>query len=493
MDEKSRRLSSHPPDGRPPSPPAVEEPLGPDGRAADLAAVLRAKFRKGARRHNEGDLEAAIAIYIEVIAQAPDWPVAYHNLGAAYRAQGKWEAAVACYRRALEAAPGSPSILGNLGNTLKDLQRFEEAIAAHRAVVEFEPENAGAYHNLGLALKGSGDLDGALEAFSTACRLSPKDRKVEYDRALVLLQLGDFAAGWIAYEARWHLDEVKRRDFEAPRWDGQPFEDRSLLLHPEQGFGDTILASRFIPQAKALGGTVLLECKPELRRLFLDLEGVDLLVDYGETREGFDLHCPLLSVLGLLGIRDDNLPPPPRLHIPAESRRRFRPVFRRAGNRFKVGIIWSGSLTFKGNRWRSTTIGQFLKLSDVPGVQIYSLQKGPLEQELKTSGAFPVVVGLGSHLRDFADTAAVVDELDLVIMTDTAVAHLAGGLGKPVWNLLNFVPYWLYRMSGGTTPWYPSMRLYRQPRPGDWDTVFQQVVDALAKAVQAKKDGRWPG
>ncbi|MEE9162270.1 MAG: hypothetical protein V3U35_04790, partial [Candidatus Neomarinimicrobiota bacterium] len=212
-----------------------------------------------------------------------------------------------------------------------------------------------------------------------------------------------------------------------------------------------------------------------------------------ETREGFDLHCPQLSVLGLLGIRDDNLPPPPRLHIPAESRRRFHPVFRRAGNRFKVGIIWSGSLTFKGSRLRSTTIEQFLKLSEVPGVQIYSLQKGPLEQELETSGAFPVVVELGSHLRDFADTAAVVDELDLVIMTDTAVSHLAGSLGKPVWNLLNFVPYWLYRMSGGTTPWYPSMRLYRQPRPGDWDTVFQQVVDALAEAVQAKKDGRWPG
>jgi hypothetical protein len=181
------------------------------------------------------------------------------------------------------------------------------------------------------------------------------------------------------------------------------------------------------------------------------------------------------------------------LHIPADSRRRFRPFLRPAGDRFKVGILWSGSLTFRENRSRSTTIEQFLKLSDVPGVQIYSLQKGPLEQEFETSGAFPVVVGLGGQLRDFADTAAVVDELDLVIMTDTAVAHLAGSLGKPVWNLLNFVPYWLYRMSGGTTPWYPSMRLYRQPRPGDWDSVFQQVVEDLAEAVQAKKDGRWPG
>ncbi|MGF1609202.1 MAG: hypothetical protein ACFCUQ_07385, partial [Kiloniellales bacterium] len=266
----------------------------------------------------------------------------------------------------------------------------------------------------------------------------------------------------------------------------------TILLYPEQGFGDTILASRFIAQVKDQGASVILECKPALRRLFTGLEGVDRLAELGAVKDGFDCHCSLLDLPGLLGLEPGCIPPPPRLTVPDEARARARHLLAPAEGRFKVGVVWSGSVTYKGNRKRAAALQRFLDLAAVPGVQLYSLYKGPLERELKESGAGPLLIDVGSNDADLADAAAVIEQLDLVVMTDSAVAHLTGSLGRPIWNLLGFSPYWIYGPAGETTPWYPSMRLFRQPAGGDWDPVFARVKEELAAAVAAKRAGNWP-
>jgi len=450
-------------------------------------------FQRAVAHHGAGRLNEAAALYAQVLALEPRHASSWTNLGIVFRTRGSFEGAVACYRRALELNPDNPGVLGNLGNVLKDLGRLEESLAAHRKAAAARPNDHSARYNYGIALKQAADLEGALAEFDAAHRLKPDASGPPWDRALALLQLGRFEEGWRAYESRWKLPDHPPRPYPFPQWQGEPFEGRTLLVHPEQGFGDAIIACRFLPQVKARGGTVVLECKPELRRLLSELEGVDRIVPPGKPPEGVDLHCPVMSLAGLFDTTMDTLPPTPNLHIPEEARNRFRPVFARHADRFKVGIIWSGSVTFKGNRDRATGLDRFLPLAEVPGVQLYSLQKGPPEVELRESGlAGTLVIDIGGRVGDFADTAAAVEQLDVVVMTDSATAHLASSLGRPVWNLLNFVPYWMYGLEGENTPWYPSMRLFRQRWSGDWDGVFDRARAALADAVAAKREGRWP-
>lgn len=451
-------------------------------------------FQRAVEHHRAGRMKEAAALYGQVLAMDPSYGAAWTNLGIVLRGWERFDAAIACYRRALEASPNDAGILGNLGNVLKDAGRMEESLAAHRRTVGLRPNDASARYNYGIALKQAADLEAALAEFEASLRLDPAPTGPPWDRALALLQLGRFDEGWPAYESRWRLDEHPPRPFTVPLWQGEAFAEKTLWVHPEQGFGDAIIASRFLPWAKSRGGRVVLECKPELARLFSGLDGVDRLIRAGEAVDDADLHCPVMSLLGLYGATLDNLPPPPRLVVPDDARSRFRPLFERYRDRFTVGVIWSGSATFKGNRDRSTRLERFVPLAEIPGVQLVSLQKGPQEAELGAAGVSgTLIIELGSKINDFAETAAVVEALDLVIMTDSATAHLAGSLGQPVWNLLNSVPYWMYGLEGETTPWYPSMRLFRQRWPGDWDGVFERVRTALAQAAADKRAGRWPG
>lgn len=458
----------------------------PDGGAGEA-------FGRAVRLHRAGRFEEAVAGYQAVLAGRPGHAGAWSNLGIALRRRGAVVPAIACYRRAIEIAP-SPSAMGNLANALKDAGRFDEAIAMHRACVADNPTDVRARHNFAIALKAAGRLEDALRELDAAGRLAPNAPGPRWDRALVLLALGHFAQGWRDYESRWRLaGSGGLRSLPAP-WDGSPYPGRTLLVYPEQGFGDAVLSARFLSGIRGRGGRVVLACKPELRRLFSKLPGVDELVapDVPLESLGADLAVPIMSLPGLHRATTGNLPPPPPLHVPTASLDRARSLLAPWADRFRVGIVWSGSVTFKGNGLRATTLERFLRLAEVPGVQLFSLQKGPPAAELATSGAGSIVVDLTGSCVDFADTAAMISRLDLVIMTDSAVAHVAGSLGKPVWNLLNLVPYWLYLREREDTPWYPSMRLFRQQRHGDWDAVFARVADALAGAVASKRQGRWP-
>jgi hypothetical protein len=226
--------------------------------------------------------------------------------------------------------------------------------------------------------------------------------------------------------------------------------------------------------------------------LFQALPGVDRLIGSENISDKIDYHVPLMSLPALSGTEISSIPPAQNFYVPQKPPAEAARLLNLAQDRFKVGIIWSGSPTYHDNRNRAVPFTRFLPLAEIPGVQLYSLQKGPQEKELVDSGASGLVLELGPHLKDFADTADVLKQLDLVIMTDSSTAHLAGSINCPIWNLLAFRSYWVYLLDREDSPWYPSMRLFRQPQPGDWDSVFKKAATELKKAVHLKKSGMWP-
>ncbi|MEO1193363.1 MAG: tetratricopeptide repeat protein [Pseudomonadota bacterium] len=467
--------------------PASQKPASDQVRAA--VAALRERCLG---LHRQGDLEETVKHYRRYLKVAPRDHAIWSNLGAALRSLSKFEAAVAAQHRALELQPKSAGYWSNLGNVYKDLDRVKESVEAHDKAVKLDPRNPSWIHHRAVAKREAGMFKESLEDFDVAIRLAPKEYSYRWDRAVVLLHLEDFEEGWMGYEWRYRLDQAPPKRAKVPRWLGEEFKGKRLVIHPEQGFGDTILSTRFLPEVKRRGGEVVLLAKTPLLRLFDGIEGVDKVMPIEDPAPPMHYACSLLDLPRILEITDKNMPPLPRLNIPDQARAKAKAILGPAGDRFKVGVIWSGSVTFKNNRKRSSSAERFLEFGEVPGIQMVSLQKGPREDELDTSGAAGIMLDAGRLVNDFSETAAVIEELDLVIMTDSSVAHLCGCLRKPIWNLLNYVPYWMYGWGTEDTYWYPSMKLIRQPDANDWDSVFERVKKDLAVAVQSKKDGTWP-
>lgn len=441
-------------------------------------------FEAALALHKQDRDEEAIQAYKRALLVDANHAPTWRNLGSLIRKAGHNEAALACLKRALELAPGSPETLTNLGNALTDMDEMDEALAAHAKAVAGLPDNFTMRKNYAVALRKFGKLKEALKELEHVFTLRPDDEKTRWEYAIICLHLGLYKQGWDALEVRWKLG-LKDRDYKVPRWRGEDLTGKTILIYKEQGFGDTILGSRYIPLVKARGGRVLFECQKPLQRLFQTVPGIDKMADIGAMDEPFDYHVPMLSLPWIFNTDASNIPPAPPLWVPDAPPPDAQRLLDLGKGRVKVGIVWSGSVTFLDNRKRSVSAENFLPLAEIPGVQLYSLQKGPREQDIADFGAFGPILPLGPHLQDFADTAAVLQQLDLVIMTDSSVAHLCGSLGRPVWNLLNYSPYWLYRMKGDTCAWYPSMRLFRQPKPGDWDGVFKQVKEELEKKIKA--------
>ncbi len=475
------------------APGATAPAAAPRVPAAPAASDAKALRQAATKAHEQNDLAAAITLYRQLLDLAPEDPQSWSNLGVALRKRENFEAAAAAQQRAVQLKPEEGSYWSNLGNALKDLDRVDEAIEAHRRACQLRPREPSWRHNYGVTLREAGRFQEALDEFDAAIRLAPENDNYRWDRSIILLHLGRWEEGWIAYEWRYRLKEMPERRRDYPRWLGEDFTDRTLVLHPEQGFGDTLLATRWLPAVKARGGRVVLISKPPLLRLLQGLPGVDEVVSTEDAKlAGVHTFCSLMDLPRVFMPTPDTAPPPAKLTIPEAARAKAREWLKPAGNRFTVGVVWSGSVTFKNNRKRAVGVERFLPLAELPGVQLVSLQKGPREGDLDSSGASGVMLDVGRKVQDFAETAAVIEQLDLVIMTDSSVAHLCGTLGKRIWNLLNYVPYWLYGWDSETTPWYPSMRLFRQPKPSDWDSVFERVTEELKQAVEAKREGRWP-
>lgn len=413
------------------------------------------------RHHQQGQTDQAIRLYQAFLKLQPNDTAIWSNLGAALRKQKHYQSAVNCYRRALEIQPNDLTALGNLANALKDLHRLDEAIAIHRQVVTQKPNDVQALMNCACALREDGQFVEALAQLNHAQTIEPKNAGVEWERAQNLLYLGRYSEGWKAYEARWHTGEIPKQNYGSPQWRGESIESKTILLHAEQGYGDTILAARYVRRVKdKVGpqGNVILRCKPELHRLFQAI-GADQLIQTEQAPPPIDVHCPLMSLMGCFDTRPDTIPPTAKLHIPDEAKQKFAYLKSQHPSKTKIGIVWSGSITFKNNDNRALPLSAFLPLAELPNVRLYSLQKGPRQSELKESGAESYIEDIGSRCDDFADTAAAIENLDVIVMTDSSVAHLAASLNKPVINLIQKVPYWLYILEHEATPWYPSMHL----------------------------------
>lgn len=444
-----------------------------------------------ANLYKEGLYDQAAAEFRKIIQQNPHDHTAWSNLGSSLRALKKFEAALACAEKAVSLSPHKAYAFTNYGNILTDLDREYDALSAHATAYRLKPDDFLIRRNYATSLREFCHYEHALIHYEAASRLRPDDNNIKWDMAITHLHMGNYKTGWEAFESRWSIGEIQERSYGAARWDGQPLQGKTILIHEEQGFGDTILCSRYIPMIKMQGARVILECKPALHKLFRTVNGLDILVAPGECKEHIDYYIPTMSLPGIFKTDLTSIPPTPDLFVPHEPPSFSKGLLNKVNDQFKVGIVWSGSVTFKNNRKRAVAVDRFLPLSKIPGVQLFSLQKGPCEKDLYDAGAEALIWDISGDLNDFTDTTAIIRNLDLVIMTDSSVAHLAGSIGCPVWNLLNYKPYWLYLHHREDCPWYPSMRLIRQTTPGDWDSVFERVAHDLEVASVMKKAGRW--
>ncbi len=458
----------------------IEEPLGPASPPA--AGEAEREFVRARELHRAEQIEPALKHYARAAALDLGHAMAWNNMGVILRRQGKRKAALACYRRAVAIKPDDPSHQSNLGNVLRDLGLLEEAERHGASAVALAPGNAGARHNHGLILQDLGRHREAIAAFEEAIRLEPGTVAFRWDRALNHLMAGDLAAGFAEYEVRWKLPHNPPPNIAAPEWMGEPLDGRTILLWAEQGFGDTLQFVRYAPLVKARGADrVILLAQPALVRLLAGTKGVDSVVTEGAPHPRFDCHAPLLSLPRLFGTTLETIPADcPYLAMPAGGGAALR---RPAGVRLAVGIAWAGKPTHKNDHNRSAGIEPFLTLMDDPQIAFHSLQKGPRAADLVTSGAAALVEDLSARIDDFADTARLLGQLDLVITVDTALAHLAGALGTPVWCAIPAVIDWRWMRGRSDSPWYPSMRLFRQPAPGDWARPFAEMKAALTAAM----------
>lgn len=438
--------------------------------------------------HRGGHIYHAVEFYKAYLKNHPKDSGIWSNLGACLRTRKQHRAALACYLRALDIDPANIVARGNLANVLKDLNRFVESIALHEQLVSSAPTDKQARINFAAALRENRCFDLALKQLEQALFHHPGDAALTWERGQNLLHLGNYREGLHCYEARWQLGELPLPDISCPRWTGEALEGKRILLHAEQGYGDTILAARYIRLVKARGAFVMLRCKRELHRLFAGI-GADALIEPNADCPGADYHCPLMSLLAMFNTELASVPPPAQLFAPRQAKRKFSSLQRHTEQRLKVAIVWSGSVTFRNNHNRCAPVAQFLSLLDMPELRLFSLQKGPGEQELYEHGADAVIENLGNRCEDFADTAAALDAMDVVLMTDSSVAHLAGSLGKPVINLLQYVPYWIYSSAETRTPWYPSHHLIKQSAPGNWQQVFAEARVILKRMAMEKSIG----
>ncbi len=442
---------------------------------------LSAHVNLGNTLKRQGMLEDAVASYGRALEIDADFADAHNGLGAARMGQGKMEDAAACFRRTLELNPNHAEALNNLGNILRSEDQLEEAVAMLQRALEINPGLIGAHINLGNTLKSQGTLEDAEASYKRALEIDPANAEAHWNHSQVLLLMGRYREGWAEYEWRTKCEDFSsvQWDYGRPRWDGSNLDGKTILLSAEQGLGDTFMFFRYVPAVAALGGRVIVKCPESLKRLFEPAPGVDRVVTAIDDDVRFDLHAPLPSLPHIFETDAASIPDDvPYLHAPADDRMRLA-----NGGGLKMGIAWAGNPDHKNDRNRSVDLGLFAPLLGIEGCVFHSLQVGPGEGDIERLGLGGRIVDTGRKLSDFAVTARAIEQMDLVISVDTAVVHLAGALARPVWTLLPFVPDWRWLLDRGDSPWYPTMRLFRQPAPGDWQSVFREVKTALLERL----------
>ncbi|TAK91698.1 MAG: tetratricopeptide repeat protein [Burkholderiaceae bacterium] len=438
-----------------------------------------------------GHLEEAIRCYNQALRLNPHQISALFNLGVLYDSLEQFDLSIDFYRRCLLLDDSHTMAAFNMGIALRHVGELEESLIYFQHILQREPHHTGALQNLGASFQELGRNQEADECYARALQLDPDVAEVRYNRSLLTLARGDYAKGWEEYEARWvgafsarkHL-----RQFQQPQWRGEDISGQTILLYAEQGQGDTLQFIRYVPMVKARGARVIVDCQPSLVRLLRTMPGIDDIFSKGEVTPDhppFDVQCALLSLPRAFGTTLKTVPADiPYLHADPAMVEQWRALLPQ-DKTLKVGLVWAGNprrfslqLNLIDQR-RSLHLAQLAPLAQCEGVTFISLQVGEGAAELKQAPAGLNVLDLTDRITDFADTAALIENLDLVISVDTSVAHLAGALGKKVWLLSRHDACWRWMTEREDSPWYPTLRLLRQATPGDWQPVIDRVVTEL--------------
>jgi tetratricopeptide (TPR) repeat protein len=443
----------------------------------------------------QGSLNEAIFYFRRSLELKPDSAAAHFNLGSALQAQGNLTDAVVPYRRAIELKCDFGEAHSNLGTVLQSLGRIEDAIACYRqsATLTDLPD---AHYNLGSILQSQGYVDEAIDSYHRALALRPDYAEAHNNLALLMLLKGDYQRGWTEYEWRWKASKLNEPSFAKPRWNGEPLENRAILLHAEQGLGDTIQFVRYaaIVKMQNPAATIIVKCQRRLAKLLATVPYIDRLIAEGDNVPTFDVHSPFFSLPLNVGTTVKSIPADIPYLVPhsglVEQWRHRLAEFKG----LRVGINWRGRSMQGPLRRRDIPLEFFVTLAQLSGVTLISLQKNETRKALTDIGPSLPIVDFGPEFDTahgaFMDTAAVMMNIHLVITSDTAVAHLAGALGVPVWLALPFVSDWRWLMNRTDSPWYPTMRLFRQKQPGNWASVFEEIKVALYERLRRATAGK---
>lgn len=461
----------------------------------DRALVLKPQdaethFRRAVVLRDLQQPESAVAAYDEAIRIKPDYPDAHFNRGNLLRELNRPEEAVASYDRAIALKPDYVKAYLNRGVALYKLNRLEDALASYDQAIGDQAGYADAFVNRGICLYELRRLDEAVASYDRALALQPDYPEAMLNKSLTLLLQGKLLQGWDLYEWRWHLpaSQPYRPAFAQPCWSGrEPVAGKTVLLFGEQGFGDFLQFSRYATLLAARGAKVVLQVPPSLASVLKDIEGVSRIVVKGEPLPPFDLYCPLLSLPKAFGTDMAAIPASPR-YLQADPRKvaHWRSELdRRLGDktRLRIGLAWSGNPTQGNDRNRSMALSALVPHLPV-NHQYVSLQKDVRPADRLTLERHSHILHLGDELKDFSDTAALCELVDLVLTVDTSVAHLSGALGRPTWVMVAYVPDWRWLLERQDSPWYPSLKLYRQSARNDWGRVFSMLWADL-KQLQA--------
>lgn len=438
-------------------------------------------YNLGIALRGQNRLDDAVASYRQALALQPDYIDALNNLGLALAQLGRLDEAVTSYQRALALKPDYVDALNNLGLALTDMGRLDEAVASCQRALEIKPDHVSALNNLGFIQISQARLNEGIASYRRALALKPNDVETHMNLSLALLRMGNFERGWEEHEWRRRDSKYKQPVFPQPQWDGANLSGKAILLHAEQGLGDTLHFIRYVPLVKRRGGRVIVACQPPLVRLLASVKGVDQIIPMGTSLPDFDVYLPLPSLPWIFKTRSNSIPADvPYLLPPLEAYPQLDTLLKPAQGKKRIGIVWAGNEAHVNDHNRSCTLSWFKELAAAKKTALFSLQKGSRDlAHAQPAPDFPIT-DLSPYIEDFCDTAAAIMRLDLVITVDTSVAHLAGALNRPVWVLLPFVADWRWLQDREDSPWYPGMRLFRQTSPGDWAGVFARVRRALA-------------
>jgi tetratricopeptide (TPR) repeat protein len=449
---------------------------------------LDALFARALEAHQAGRLEEAAQGYHWILAEESCHINALANLGVLLRCQGKLEAAVTVYRRVLALDPEHSETWSNLGGALRYVGRLDEALDATEEALKRQPEFHPALYNQAQILADLGRPEEAIPIFDRLLREQPERLDVPLDRARALLQAGELRSGFLAYEERFRCKAELRHSFRQPAWGGDDLNGRTLLLYAEQGLGDTLQWCRYVPLIPKTGGArILIICQPELVSLLKTLEGVDAVFAFGEKLPPFDIQASLFSLPYLFQTELSTIPSNiPYLQAPTQLRQALNAP---AGTRLKVGIVWASGHQDFGSHNRSCPLTEMAKLLEIPGVTLFSLQKGPAVQDLSRFGLDGMIEELGTAFQDFSDTVAAIESLDILVSIDTSVVHLAGAMAKPVYLLLPFSAEWRWLVNRENSPWYPTVRIFRADKPGHWPSLMDRAIQSVRETLN--RDAVW--